>query len=146
MPYMSVVAKFPGAWLAFLAPREFLFCLHCLHVCRLDLWSAARREAQAEAPRWRGRRALPASGHPCHFLHPSVMASSGWSVACRITRFPLLSTGWFWWRLHSLLWLSAWQKRGGRPLRAGIEATHTILGSDLMISYKHQGDIRGRLI
>lgn len=100
---MSVVAKFPGAQLAFLAPREFLFCLHGLHVWRLDLWSAARREAQAEAPLWRGRPLLPASGDPHHFLHHSVMASSELSVACKITPLPVLPTGWFWWRLHSFL-------------------------------------------
>lgn len=48
MPDMSVVAKFPGARLAFLASREVIFCLCCLHVWSLALWSAASGEPQAQ--------------------------------------------------------------------------------------------------
>ena len=48
MLYMSAVAKFPGARLAFLASREFLFCLRCLHVWSLALWSTANWEPQAD--------------------------------------------------------------------------------------------------
>lgn len=101
MPFMSVVAKFPGALLAFLALREFLFCLHCLRVWGWDLWNRARREPHAEAPLWRCRHVLPASGGPYHFLHHSVMASPELSVAWGVRPLPLLLTGWISWRLHS---------------------------------------------
>lgn len=92
MPYMSVVAKFPGAQLAFLASREFLFRLCCLHVWSLALWSTASTEPQAKALLLRcpSNRVLPASGDPHHFLYHSVVASSDLSVTYRLTPAPLL--------------------------------------------------------
>lgn len=67
---MAVVAKFPGARLAFLVSREFLFCLRCLHVWSLALWSAASTEPQAQPLllRCMPSHMLLASGDPTVFF------------------------------------------------------------------------------
>lgn len=109
---MAVVAKFPGARLAFLVSREFLFCLRCLHVWSLALWSAASTEPQAQPLllRCMPSHMLLASGDPTAFFITQLWLCFFRTECCMQNHScSSVTTGWSSWGLPSLLCLQ-WNK------------------------------------